>query len=46
MGFDISYKLSPNLHEISQRIFLEKKKTISKCQLLKILPSMLSVNED
>ena len=43
IGFVISYKLGDNLHEMSYPVFLEKKKNISVCCQLKILPIVLSV---
>ena len=44
IGFDISCKLSPreenNLHELLKPIFWENYINVSKCHLLKFLPSM------
>ena len=46
IGFDISSKWSPkdNLHEMPKPTVTNKKKNVTKCRLLKFLPSMLSVN--
>ena len=47
IGFDISCKLSPKktICMEYQNLFSGKyKKNIAKCRLLKLLPSMLSVN--
>ena len=35
-----------NLHEMSKSIFEKDEKTISKCSLLNILPSMLYANKN
>ena len=43
-GFDISCKLSPNLHEMYKPVFRENKKDNSKCRLLIFLPCIPSVN--
>ena len=46
IGFQISCRLSrDNGHEMSKPIFLEnKKKSTTKCRLLILFPSMLSIN--
>ena len=38
--------LGDNLHEMSKSTFFSNKKYISYCRLLKMLPSILSVNGD
>ena len=44
LTFHVNVSLGDNLHEMSKPVSGNNKKNIFKCRLLKILPSMLSVN--